>query len=220
MTTNPQNGSPSTPIGFLNYLNHFYLDGSAVLQPGTDVPNDYFFPGNSDSLRLGTNGIDVPLWNESTAGNAPGDRRMLAVCGPFTFEPQARHTIDGAFVFAANEAGGKSLENILDDRLREAKLFYNENLITCVVDYLSASVDNVEATSFNLYPNPASSHAFINSQNAGTWMLYNQMGKLVDQSTSSQKSHEIDLHLLPAGVYVLRYTTSTGSACQKIIVEQ
>lgn len=218
-TNNGFDGSPSTAMNYYNYLRHLKLDGSLILSPGTEIPEDYYFPGASDPLYLGTNGEVVSPWDEASAGNVPGDRRMLAVCGPFTMEPQEVNTLDGAFVFADDAKGGMSLENIMDERLRQSKLYFDEHLVTCQTPDMIASVDNVEAVRFSLYPNPTSSIATITSQEVGQWMLFDQMGKKIDQSSAPRKTHEIDVRELTTGIYTIRFMTSTGSSTQKIVVE-
>lgn len=218
-TNNGINGNPSNALNYYNYLRHLNLDGSSILSAGTEIPQAYYYPGTSDPLYLGTNGQVVNPWDETTVGNVPGDRRMLAVCGPFTMEPEEVNTLDGAFVFADDANGGMSLDNIMDERLRQSKLYFNEHLVTCQSPDMIASVGNLEAVRFSFYPNPASSIATITSQEVGQWMLFDQMGKMIDQSSSPRKTHEIDVHDLAPGVYMVRFTTTQGSALQKIVVE-
>ncbi len=76
---------------------------------------------------------------------------------------------------------------------------------------LTVGVDQAEAESFSLkvFPNPASSSVSIQNEHSGPleWQLFDVSGKqLLQQALPAFSLQTVDLHTLPAGVYLLRAT--------------
>ncbi|MCX8485947.1 MAG: hypothetical protein ORN53_01995, partial [Crocinitomicaceae bacterium] len=63
------------------------------------------FPGNTDPLGWGTNGVPQPVWTEQTANNTPNDRRFVQSAGPFILKPGAVNNITVGVVWARTTAG-------------------------------------------------------------------------------------------------------------------
>lgn len=89
---NPAQNDPSTGLDYYNYMRGIWLDGEPMCYGGAGHPNaggdvstpcDFMYPGESDPLGYGTEGIPQPNWTEQTAGNVPFDRRFLLSSGPF-----------------------------------------------------------------------------------------------------------------------------------------
>lgn len=100
---NPATTDPFTPSEYYNYLRGYWKDGQPLCYGGTghpsgggdlEIPCDYMFFGESDTLFTGTNGVAMPPWTESGCQNIPGDRRGLVSMGPFTFESGEMVEID------------------------------------------------------------------------------------------------------------------------------
>lgn len=104
---------PVSPIQHYNYLTASWNNGLPLTFEGngynpdcTDcVEAQYSFPGISDPLHVGTQGVDpnyddVNGWTEDSSGLPPGDRRVIAGSGPFTFAPGDSQTLDYSIVFA------------------------------------------------------------------------------------------------------------------------
>jgi len=117
------NGDPSASAHYYNYLRGIWKNGQRMLYggdglrgPGTEtVPTDFMFPGVSDSLLWGTNGVSVTNnnWSETNPGggqpsNPVGDRRFLQSAGPFTLEPGNVNDITVGVVYGRAESGGRS----------------------------------------------------------------------------------------------------------------
>jgi len=112
---------PQTGVEFYNYLRSVWRDGSKMLYGGTGHqgdskadPNteaDYMFPNNTDPIGWGTGGRVQEPWTETTAGNAPGDRRFMQSAGPFTLEPGAVNNITVGVVWA-RATNGNNLSSI------------------------------------------------------------------------------------------------------------
>ncbi|HCY23010.1 MAG: hypothetical protein A2W93_08620 [Bacteroidetes bacterium GWF2_43_63] len=70
---------------------------------------NYMFPGESDICDYGTGGIPPygpKKWTEETAGNFPGDRRVIQSAGPFTMQPGEVNYLTVGVPWARAGAGG------------------------------------------------------------------------------------------------------------------
>ena len=127
-------GNPSGATHFYNYLRSKWGDGTPVqygkngYQTGAKDCK-FMYPGNpsTDLYDWGIGGscLDttkptLPGWDEVTAGNTPGDRRMLQSAGPFTLKPGALNVITTGVVWARAVSGGSqasvSLLRKVDDK--------------------------------------------------------------------------------------------------------
>lgn len=113
---NPNQTDPITGSDYYNYLRGFWKDGTPfyyggsghLSSPGANpaVRCDFMFPGDTDPLGWGTNGVPQPLWTEQTAGNEPYDRRFVQSAGPFILKPGAINNITVGVVWARASGGG------------------------------------------------------------------------------------------------------------------
>jgi hypothetical protein len=121
---NPVNGNPRTGTHYYNYLRGYWGDGTHMTYGGngvnTGVPCQFMFPGATDPTGWGTNHVPQPAWTESSAGNAPGDRRFMQSAGSFTLQPGAVNFITTGIVWARATSGGPagsvSLLRLVDDK--------------------------------------------------------------------------------------------------------
>lgn len=137
-----QNGDPSLAIHYYNYMRGIWQNGQAMRHGGNGlntagvepIPTAFMFPGESDPLHWGTNGVEPTNknWTENTPGNgqaanAPGDRRFLQSAGPFTLEPGNVNDITVGVVFAQAESGGRlaSVDKLYDADDKAQALFDN-----------------------------------------------------------------------------------------------
>ena len=111
-------GEPSKATDYYNYLQGYWMNGqhmkyggNAVSVGTTDLNCDFMFPGDSDPLHWGTNGV-IPEknpddWTEVTSGDdvQPGDRRFMQSAGPFTLKPGAVNYITVGIPFAQATSG-------------------------------------------------------------------------------------------------------------------
>jgi len=118
-TTNGANPSQTDPIfatHYYSYLRGYWKDGTRFFYGGsghlsdpnanTAVPCDFMFPGDTDPLGWGTDGLPQPPWTEQTAGNVPNDRRFVQSAGPFILKPGAVNNITVGVVWAQAPGGG------------------------------------------------------------------------------------------------------------------
>ncbi|MFM9985754.1 MAG: T9SS type A sorting domain-containing protein [Flavobacteriales bacterium] len=227
---NPISGEPGLPIDFFNYLRHTWKDGSICKHGGNGVSgagveeyeSTYFFPDESDPLHLGTDGLEASLWNEVTATNPSGDRRMLGTCGPFELLPGEINFLDAAFVFAQVGSLNISVEELMDERLKEAKLFWNENLENCEFQSISLEVEKPLAQFISIYPNPAKDILSISTPTAWNNVsleLYDVRGNLIRSISISGGINQISVEDLSAGTYAVKVQCGDHLLTQKIIVQ-
>jgi hypothetical protein len=118
-TGNGGNINQTDPIkatDYYNYLRGFWKDGTPFYYGGNghisdseadpNVRCEFMFPGDTDPLGWGTNGIPQAIWTEETAGNEPYDRRFLQSAGPFILKPGAVNNITVGVVWARATGGG------------------------------------------------------------------------------------------------------------------
>jgi hypothetical protein len=113
-------GNPVTANHYYNYLRGIWKDGSPLVYGGTGyqtsapggTPCNFMFPGDTDPLNIGTNGVPQQWqWTERQplpTGNAnePSDRRFLQSAGAFTLQPGAVNYITTGVVWARTSSGG------------------------------------------------------------------------------------------------------------------
>jgi len=112
---NPNQTDPITALDYYRYLQGFWKDGTPfyyggsghISDPTTDqnTTADFMFPGDTDPLGWGTNGLPQAPWTEQTANNPPDDRRFVQSAGPFVLKPGAVNNITVGVVWARANAG-------------------------------------------------------------------------------------------------------------------
>ena len=112
---NPNQTDPTNASDYYNYLRGFWKDGSKFVYGGSghisdpeadpNTPCEFMFPGNTDPLGWGTNGVPQPVWTEQTANNTPNDRRFVQSAGPFVLKPGAVNNITVGVVWARASSG-------------------------------------------------------------------------------------------------------------------
>ena len=80
------------------------------------------------------------------------------------------------------------------------------------------SIDQLSATHFRIYPNPASSTFQIDGVESGILNLINAQGAVV-RSLEVNSTEEIDISDLPSGIYMVKLETESGVSVQKMMIE-
>lgn len=117
------NSEPAKATDYYNYLQGKWKNGQRMKFGGnglsgdevSDVACDFMFPGNSDPLHWGTNGV-VPDekyhpndWSENTiSDNNPDDRRFMQSAGPFTLKAGALNYITVGIPFGQGSSNAWS----------------------------------------------------------------------------------------------------------------
>ena len=108
------NGDPARAQDYYLYLQgcwkngqHMQYGGNGFSGEGVVGPDcNYMFPGDSDPDNIGTGGVapnggyntNGLYWTEEECGNAPNDRRGLAMVGPFNFSSGSVKELDYAMI--------------------------------------------------------------------------------------------------------------------------
>ena len=129
-TTNGANPNQTDPVAaadYYNYLKGFWKDGSKFIYGGSghisdadadpNTPCDFMFPGDTDPLGWGTQGVPQEPWTEQTSNNPPNDRRFVQSAGPFVLKPGAVNNITVGIAWA-RASGGDPFESV--ETLRKA----------------------------------------------------------------------------------------------------
>jgi hypothetical protein len=116
----PPQSDPNTAAQYYGFMEGFWgTSGSRTTYGGTglggSVEADYMFPGDSDPLHWGTQGVVVPEWSEITEGNPVADRRFVQVAGPFTLKPGAVNNLTVGVIY------GRSFDGDLEASVRAMK---------------------------------------------------------------------------------------------------
>ena len=126
-------GDPDVAVEYYNYLRGIWADGTPMTYGGngynsSNIVADFMFPGDSDPLHWGTEGVDPGFaWTEEGVGNAPGDRRFIQSAGPFTLDPGEFNNITVGVVYGRAQTGGPmaSVNVVLNADDKAQALFEN-----------------------------------------------------------------------------------------------
>src|SRR5690554_5791484 len=133
-------GDPDIAIHYYRMMQGFWRGGEPMIFGGSGYdPNctnclkaDFMFPGDSDPLNWGTQGVDPNYphaggWTEKNENNPPEDRRFVQSAGPFTLEPGQFNNITVGIVYARAQTGGAfaSVQALLQADDKAQALFEN-----------------------------------------------------------------------------------------------
>lgn len=215
-------GDPDNARQMYYMLKGYWKDGNRVQYGGNGYPGmsgvvgpacNYMFPGDSDPCNFGTNGefpnggfnINGNYWTEASAGNEPGDRRGLAVSGPFTFMPAANQPLD----FAMTTVWSTDTQSALD-RIEEAvtvvKSVFENAIILDVPEQ-----PTIEKDLLTVYPNPCEGSTLVKGK--GRLTIMNALGQLI---LTCDIDGETAL-TLPSGLYLVRLENENGCSFIKVV---
>jgi len=108
-------GDPNIATDYYNMLRGIWKDGTPMTYGGNGynpgdpsaIPAHYMYPGDTDPLFWGTDGVDPGNSNWSDEENSPADQRFVQSSGPFTLAPGAVNNITVGVVWAQAESGGR-----------------------------------------------------------------------------------------------------------------
>ncbi len=207
-------GYPSLPTHYYNYLTSTWKDGLHITygsngRLGT-TPCNYMFPGTSDPLGYGTNMVPQPVWDETTSGNTPADRRGLGSTGPFTFQPGSVEEVDFAYVYGRATSG---------DSVRTK---FNKGIKGCGCNNITIGIKKLSDDHlFTFYPNPATNSITIDYKSLAknyNVKIYDVTGRLVKNSDHlSLATTIINIDDLEKGIYLLNVYDGTTSSVKRFV---
>ncbi len=220
---------PIVDIDYYNYLRAIWKDGSRMLYgynghiaTGAYGPETSFiFPNESDTCHLGTGGIPPSgptFWSEETAGNQPGDRRIVASSGPITFHPGDRQPLDVAWVFAYDLVHNEPFDTLVDWLGKLRDLFVGA---PSMFDPSVSVVRHSKPARSNLilFPNPASEIITLTglvSREPAQYQIFSLTGQLTAAGQVSNSESINVAHLTP-GLYIIRVQTGSEVISRKFI---
>lgn len=215
-------GDPTSAEEVYRLLRGKWADGSPVVYGGDGYPGStgvgpqcsFMFPGDSDPCNFGTGGespygdynMDGNNWTEANANNVPGDRRGLAVMGPFTFHSGAVQPLDFAMTTVWRTDSQSALERV-EDAVNEVKRRFAFTPWSVVEQ--SDKTENV----LKVFPNPAAGAVTVEA--VGRLSVLNSLGQ---QLLSRDVDGQTTLNL-PAGLYFIRLQNEKGCCVSKLVVK-
>ena len=210
--SDPLNGNPYNKIVFYNYLKSVWGDGSNISkddsvglnQTATQKANFMF---NGDPIA-GTG------WTEENANIPYGDRRFLMSMGPFTFAPGDAQEFIVAIPWAQSPNGAKAA-------LQEMFNVADKVQQVCDADFAGYTSIREKLKKENLgkiYPTEVNDlvNVQLKTRGAHTLEIINSLGAIVHTEILN-KSTQINLSNLKAGVYLYKLSNSEGVQTGKLI---
>lgn len=166
---------PTSAAQYYNYMSGFwrfgdetYFGGTGFLgSPGaTNIESDYMFPGDSDPLHWGTQGVNPGFdWDEQTNNNPAGDRRFVQSAGPFTLTPGAVNNITVGIVYGRGTEGDlfSSVNAMKRADTKAQALFDACFAILTPPDAPKLSIQELENQLVLTIENPVSSNNYLES---------------------------------------------------------
>ncbi len=118
-------GDPNAAADYYGLMNGFWkTSGIDITYGGTGLGGsllaNYMFPGETDPLFWGTQGVSTSPWSEESESNSPGDRRFLEVAGPFTLLPGAVNNLTVGVVYG-RDLNGDNLASVKAMKSNDSK---------------------------------------------------------------------------------------------------
>jgi hypothetical protein len=228
--SSPISGEPTIAPNFYNFLKGIWKDGQ-TMSYGNDGINaasqesitaKYMFPGSSDPLFIGTEGVETGPWSEATAGNAAGDRRGVGAMGPFILEPGGHQTIDIVYSSLASQGEVTDPEQLVGENIGALRqVFFDE--IYPGIPSLGVTVGVEEQLAVQstllLYPNPAVDNVFISHPSKSQIQVFATDGRLVAQWFAAGKTSQFDASPLESGVYLV-VSNSEGVTRSAVLIRE
>ncbi|MGB0165511.1 MAG: T9SS type A sorting domain-containing protein [Luteibaculum sp.] len=226
---NPTATDPETDEQFFNYLNGRWKDGTCQIESfnghvsahqGGDIRvAEFVFDGDIKS-QMG--------WTEINEENLPKDQRGLMILKPVPFAPGDKRSF--TLVYALIGDKGDHLDNgvaaiealsVVEDEL--SSLYGNHPLIANSTNCsnieidrecgFGSSISQLEDAKVRIYPNPSKGEFYIQSSNAISEVLVNNL--LGQEVLSLQNPESKELLKLEAGQYLIQVLLKNGNVYQQ-----
>ena len=217
---------PQFDYDYYNYMQSIWLNNSHLVYGETGFITDtsfvyaetnFAFPYDSDPLGWGQGGLAMPPWKEEDSFNAPGDRRGLGSCGPFTFNSDEVISVDYALNFAWADTGTaftsvtENMENVSDI----IEWYENGNFPS---SYSYGISDNQSTQDLLIYPNPVSNELFIRGLKGNENIeIYDAIGRKIDIVKHSGEINPININSQMSGIFFLRIKSENQIRTFKIV---
>lgn len=138
----------------------------------------------------------------------------LATCAQYY--RSANNRLDSIYSGHSLSPGGFDLDMISDFGLARTIYIYSND------EGEINTVNNLQAFNLTIYPNPTAQFITIETDNFDTKqiLIFDMMGKVVDNQITLDKKYIYDIRELPAGMYMVSVATSKGSVIKTVIKAQ
>lgn len=228
------NGDPANTADYYNYLQGKWTNGNSMvwggdgnsLSTGGVTSSNYMFTNDSDPLFWSTTGVvsNPVIWNETSAGNTPSDRRGIGSIGPFTLLAGESAEIELAFVFGIdyNSPGNNTAGIVvMQERVDSIRSYHANGFTTtpCGGAILSAKEEVKEINNLNIYPNPFANQFLVNYKPSinSRVEVYNLFGGKVLTQQITNHLTLLNLSNQPNGVYFVRVTNGKEVITKKVV---
>ncbi len=218
---------PQEALDYYLYMSGYWKDNTIMTYGGTGhlssvTPARFMFPDNSDQCSYGTNGVSVPIWNETTAGNPKGDRRGMGSMGPINLIPNQVFDIDLAFVWSRASTGGNVLDKLFND-IDIVKNMINPNNPPACHYNINLNVSNINKVDFKLYPTLVNDLLNIDLnnklENSYRFSIKTIQGVEVMNGELKNAHSALNVSQLKSGIYLINVYNSENSFTKKFVHE-
>lgn len=211
-TVQPPTTNPATAVHYYNYMMGYWKDSS----PFTFGGNGYGGTSASPKVYPG-DPQNNSGWTESTAGNTPGNKKVLVSSGPFNFPAKSKIEWGYAIVFSQETSMAVNTITQFQQRVqrdvRNIKYYDSQlNKLQCAPSLtytVTVGIQKHSESKLNVfvYPNPANSTInidFNENVKGATVCLFDITGRKMPESKIITSNHaQIDLSTFENGVYFM-----------------
>lgn len=234
---------PQTIYQWERVTDGFWPDGTPLFYGGngnifsgstTTTKARFIFPGGSDTLLYGTDGVDpgfdwTPLQTAVSSGPVlpPADYRIYASHGSRAFTQADTIEFDYVFlVYYDSTHASTSFTEPLDGLFAKAeriKLAYNQNAGPCGTNFNpieeDLSVKEVSIPDIGVYPNPTTGLIrFTGIHNIETRaVIYDGSGRILKTATIRSETDSIDLSDLQGNLFFVKIEQGQNTRTHKVI---
>ncbi|MBN8695485.1 MAG: T9SS type A sorting domain-containing protein [Bacteroidetes bacterium] len=205
-------GNPVIANDFYNYMTATWKNGTHLTYGGNgnsgSINCNYFYPGTTDPLGIGTSFNPQTPWSEESTQNVPSDRRAIGTFGPFTLQPNGIQKVSFAYVYArTNNGSNLTSVNLLKERIDSIRQKFSAPDLTCGCNGVNGNC----VADFTLVQDSTNLFNYTAFNNSPAWMNYNYLWEFGDGDTSTL---QYPTHVYAGtGPYQLCLTVSDTSGC-------
>lgn len=206
-------GDPTTSIGYYNYMQSYWRDGSHLQYGGTGHLSGGYNTNYTFPLYSG--------WSEETEGNVPDDRRGIGAIHIGNLNSNACITADIAYFWSRDTVNNDRSLGLLISQAPLVKQYYDQLNIDTSCNYLSLYNDihnpYTAVDYFNVFPNPTNNYFYIRTNLTDyTIFIYSELGQKI---WTQKNAKQININNLQSGIYFVNITSGTKTAWRKLIVK-
>ena len=205
-------GDPNDAIDYFYFMHSMWKDISNLTYGGTGVHSSdttalFAYPGNSDSNKYGTNGIDPEYaWYDTDKG----DKRGIGSFGPFTFEAGDTVEFTVAIIWSrdtTNTVDSNNIQKLFSD-IANVRYWYDNNIdLSCLeLDTSSIGISTVKPNiNFEIYPNPVKDNLFLEfaDYKNSKYRITDINGRILSEAEITNNRTAINTKDFAKGVYII-----------------